>query len=47
MLKPFNLKFYFSHVTPELLKKISEQTDNIFEEIEDSYVTGGLFTKFY
>ena len=47
MLKPFNLKFYFSHVTPELFKKISEQTDDIFEIIEDSYVAGGLFTKRY
>ena len=47
MLKSFNLKFYFSHVTPEMFKKISGQTDDIFEIIQDSYVTGGLFTKRY
>ena len=47
MLAPFNLQFYFSHVTPELVQKISEQTDDTFQKIQDSYVSGGLFGKFW
>ena len=42
MLAPFNLAFYFSAATPELIKEISEQESDLFRTIDDSYTTGGL-----
>ena len=42
MLAPFNLAFYFSPATPELIKEISEQESDLFRTIDDSYTTGGL-----
>ena len=42
MLAPFNLAFYFSPATPELIKEISQQESDLFKTIDDSYTTGGL-----
>ena len=42
MLAPFNLALYFSPATPELIREISEQENDLFRNIDDSYTTGGL-----
>lgn len=42
MLAPFNLALYFAPASPDLIREISEQEDDLFRTIDDSYTTGGL-----